>query len=60
MSDGFPLRTYLTSPSMGEIWNTEPVFLNFLGAQESIPKEPIPPSCVAWWAGTTTLFLLGS
>ncbi len=23
-------------------------------------KEPIPPGCVAWWAGTTTLFLLGS
>jgi hypothetical protein len=23
-------------------------------------KEPIPPDCVAWWAGTTTLFLLGS
>jgi hypothetical protein len=23
-------------------------------------KEPIPPGCVAWRAGTTTLFLLGS
>ncbi len=23
-------------------------------------KEPIPPGCVAWQAGTTTLFLLGS
>jgi hypothetical protein len=23
-------------------------------------KESIPPSCVAWRAGTTTLFLLGS
>ncbi len=23
-------------------------------------KEPILPGCVAWWAGTTTLFLLGS
>ncbi len=23
-------------------------------------KEPIPPGCVAWWAGITTLFLLGS
>jgi hypothetical protein len=24
------------------------------------PKEPIPPGCVAWRAGTTTLFLFGS
>jgi hypothetical protein len=24
------------------------------------PKEPIPPGCVAWRAGTTNLFLLGS
>ncbi len=24
------------------------------------PKEPIPLGCVAWRAGTTTLFLLGS
>ncbi len=23
-------------------------------------KELIPPACVAWWAGTTTLFLPGS
>jgi hypothetical protein len=23
-------------------------------------KEPIPPGCVAWRAGKTTLFLLGS
>ncbi len=28
-------------------------------AQESIPKEPVPPGCVAWRAGTTTLYLLG-
>ncbi len=27
---------------------TEPKFLNFKGAQESTPKEPIPPGCVAW------------
>ena len=31
------------------------LFLNFYGAQESIP-----PAFVAWRAGTTTLFLLGS
>jgi hypothetical protein len=31
------------------------VFLNFYGAQESIP-----PAFVAWRAGTTNLFLLGS
>jgi hypothetical protein len=23
-------------------------------------KEPIPPGCVVWRAGTSTLFLLGS
>jgi hypothetical protein len=34
---------------------TEPEFLNLYGAQESIP-----PGYVAWRAGTTTLFLLGS
>jgi hypothetical protein len=34
---------------------TEPEFLNFYGAQESIP-----PAYVAWRAGTTTLFLLRS
>jgi hypothetical protein len=39
--------------------NPEPVFLNFYGAQESIPwnrfRQPI-----AWRVGMTTLFLLGS
>jgi hypothetical protein len=36
-------------------------FLNLQGAQELIPsKEPIPPSCVAWRDGTTTIFILGS
>ncbi len=34
---------------------TEPEFVNVKGAQESIP-----PAYVAWWAGTTTLFLLDS
>ncbi len=34
---------------------SERVFLIFYGAQESIP-----PAYVAWRAGTTTLFLLGS
>ncbi len=38
-----------------QVSRTEPEFLNFLGAQESI-KELIPPGCVAWRAGTTTLF----
>ncbi len=33
----------------------ETVFFNLYGAQESIP-----PAYVAWQAGTTTLFLLGS
>ncbi len=31
---------------------------NFLTFKE--PKEPIPPCCVAWRAGTTTQFLRGS
>ncbi len=34
---------------------SEPVFLQFYGAQESIP-----PAFVAWRAGTATQFLLGS
>ncbi len=34
---------------------SEMVFLNFSAA-----KEWIPPAYVAWQAGTTTLFLLGS
>jgi hypothetical protein len=40
--------------------STEPKFLNFVGPQESIPTNQIPPGCEAWRAGTTTLFLLGS
>jgi hypothetical protein len=34
-------------------------FLDFQGAQESIPipKEPIPPGCVTWRAGTTMIIL---
>ncbi len=36
---------------------TEPVFLNFSEAQETIFMESIPPAYVAWWADTTTLFL---
>ncbi len=41
---------------------TEPVFLNVYGAPELIPRNAfrIPPAYVAWWAGTITLFLLGS
>jgi hypothetical protein len=35
----------------------EAVFLNFYGVDS---KESIPPAFVAWRAGTTTLFLLGS
>jgi len=31
-----------------------------LRCPRSESKEPIPPGCVAWRAGTTTLFLLGS
>ncbi len=38
----------------------EPKFFNFNGAQESIPRNQIPPAYVAWRDGTTTLFLLGS
>jgi hypothetical protein len=37
----------------------EPEFLNFRSLRID-SKEPIPPGCVAWRAGTTTLFLLGS
>jgi hypothetical protein len=42
----------------GNSIGTDPELLNFLAAQESIPK--IPPGSVAWRAGTATLFLLGS
>ncbi len=38
----------------------EPEFLNFEEAQESIPKNQIPPGCVLCGAGRTNLFLLGS
>ncbi len=31
-----------------------------LGSPGIDSKESIPPACVAWWAGTTILFLLGS
>jgi hypothetical protein len=41
--------------NMSPILYTEPIFLNVYGA-----KELIPPAYVAWWAGTITLFLLGS
>ncbi len=39
-------------------FHTKPVFVNpnFKGAQQ----ELIPPAYVAWRAGTTTLFLIGS
>ncbi len=40
--------------------HTEPEFLNFSGAQESIPRNQFRQACVAGRAGTTTLFLLGS
>jgi hypothetical protein len=36
-------------------FGSEPVFLNFIGAQESILQ-----AYVTWRAGTTALFLLGS
>ncbi len=39
---------------------SEPEFLNFWGAQESIPRIQFPPANVAWREGTPTLFLLGS
>jgi hypothetical protein len=43
-----------TKKGRKRVWGTVLVFLNFYGAQESIP-----PAYVAWRAGTT-LFLLGS
>jgi hypothetical protein len=43
-----------------QVKNAEPEFLNFLRGPRIDSKESIPPGCVAWWAGTTTLFLLGS
>jgi hypothetical protein len=41
--------------------NTEPLFVNVKGAQESIPRDQFRQAvCVAWRAGTTTAFLLDS
>jgi len=34
--------------------------LKLLKSPKIDSKESIPPGCGAWWAGTTTLFLLGS
>jgi hypothetical protein len=39
---------------------SDTVFLNFSGAQGSIPRNRFRQPYVAWRAGTTTLFLLGS
>jgi hypothetical protein len=49
-----PLTIYIYLTKL-YISRPETVFLNFQGAQESIP-----PAYVAWRAGTTTLFLLSS
>jgi hypothetical protein len=38
--------------------DSEPEFLNFQGARESFPRNQF--RLVAWRAGTTTLFLLGT
>ncbi len=38
----------------------EPEFFVLLRSPRIDAKEPIPPGCVTWWAGTATLFLLGS
>ncbi len=40
------------------VTDPEPEFLNLEPKIDS--KEPVPPGCVAWRAGATTLFLLGS
>ncbi len=42
------------------MYDQSPNFLNFQGAQESIPRNQFRQAVVAWRAGTTTLFLLGS
>jgi hypothetical protein len=44
-----------SEPFRGRETNSEPVFLNVYGAQESIPRnEFLPPAYVAWRAGTIT------
>ncbi len=49
MLETFPLSLFfLFTPP-------EPEFINFYGVHESIP-----PAYVAWRAGTTTLFIIGS
>ncbi len=42
---------------MNRVVTPESEFFNFKGAQESIPRDSIPPAYVAGRAGTTTLFL---
>jgi hypothetical protein len=50
-----------SEPFLARETNSEPVFLNVYGAQESIPmNEFLPPAYVAWRAGTITIFLLVS
>jgi hypothetical protein len=34
--------------------------IKLLGSPRINSRDPIPPGCVAWQAGTTTLFQLGS
>ncbi len=52
-----PSRHGVDSWALKRFTNSDPeaVSLNSYGAQKSIP-----PAYVAWWAGTRTLFLLGS
>jgi hypothetical protein len=46
-------------PETSAYWS-EPEFLNILRSPRIDSKEPILPGYVAWRAGTTTLFLIGS
>ncbi len=42
------------------IKKTRARIFNLLRSPRMDSKESVPPAYVAWWAGKTTLFLLGS
>jgi hypothetical protein len=53
-------RDWIRSAHLGGGGVPEPKFFKLLRSPRIDSKEPIPPGCEAWRAGTTTLFLLGS
>jgi hypothetical protein len=56
---GSPPSLYL--PSRAKLWCTSrAAIFQLLRCPRIDSNEPIPPGCVAWRDGTTTLFLFGS